>query len=92
MSTPPEHRSTEPQPVVSTSTTPTPTPAVDPPAPRSRAQRAYDPVARIAQVVIAAVMVILLLLILGGYHFNVTADKTKKERTPKVTHSPKHSP
>ena len=67
----------------------------DPPAGRSSSGRtsgAYDPVARIALVIIAAVMVIFLFLVLGGYHFNVTADKAKKSHTPKVTHSPKHSP
>ncbi|HXJ62304.1 MAG TPA: hypothetical protein VNN79_00990 [Actinomycetota bacterium] len=86
MSTPPEHRPTEPQPVVSTSTPPPA--AAEPPMGRSRAPRAYDPVARIAQVVIAVVLVILFLLIIGGYKFHVTVDKQKKEHTPKVTHSP----
>jgi len=88
MSTPPENAPTERQPVVA-----------DPPPPAStRSGRSsgggYDPVSRIALIVIAAVMVIFLVLVLGGYHFNVTTDKGKdrgdrggKDHTPKVTHS-----
>jgi len=96
MSTPPEHRPTEPQPVVSTSTTPTASaPVADPPASRSRVARsggAYDPVSRIALVVIAALLVIWTLLILGGFKFHVSVDKDKggggKNHSPKVSQSP----
>jgi hypothetical protein len=93
MSTPPEHAPTERQPVVvspaATSTPPvTPTPAVS----RSPRGGGYDPVARIAQVIIAVVMVILLFLVLTGYHFHVTSDKTKSggigKHHTKVSHSP----
>ena len=86
MSTPPEHAPTEPQPSVTAPATPTRSSRVS--------GGGYDPVSRIALIVIAAVMVIFLVLVLGGYHFNVTTDKGKdkgdrggKVHSPKVTHS-----
>ena len=87
MSTPPEHAPTEPVPPVGS-----PPPSAPPPARTSRLGGAYDPIARIAQIVIAAVLVILLLLILGGYKFHVTVDRDKggRDHTPRVAHSPKH--
>ena len=86
MSTPPEHAPTEPQPSVAATTPPTR-------ASRSESGGGYDPVARIALVIIAAIMVIFLVLTLVGYNFHVTVDKDKggkdkgKHPGPKVTHS-----
>ena len=89
MSTPPEHAPTEPQPSVTAPATSTP-PAR---SVRTGGGGGYDPVARIALVIIAAIMVIFLLLTFAGYKFHVTVDKDKapKDHGPKVTksHTPK---
>ena len=70
MSTPPEHAPTEPQQSLS------PPPSTTPPV-RSAGGGGYDPVARIALVIIAAIMVVFLLLTLLGYNFHVVVDKDK---------------
>lgn len=91
-----EHAPTEPQPAVPSSASPAPaaTPASTRPGRRSRANgTGYDPVARIALVIIAAVLVIFLILGLGGYPFHVRVDKDRGgkggggHQGPMVTHS-----
>ena len=94
MSTPPEHAPTEPVPSVTSS----PPPATSPPtrtATTGGGGTGYDPVARIALVIIAAIMVIFLIMTLVGYNFHVTVDKGSKDKdksggkdhSPKVTQS-----
>lgn len=93
MSTPPEHAPTEPVPNVASTAPP---PATSPPtrtAPTGGGP-GYDPVARIALVIIAAIMVIFLIMTLVGYNFHVTVDKGSKDKekggkdhSPKVTQS-----
>ena len=85
MSTPSEHAPTEPQPSFASPTTPP-----SKPAPSGRMSGGgYDPVARIALVIIAAIMVIFLIMTLVGYNFHVTVDKGGKDKGDGKDHSPK---
>jgi hypothetical protein len=92
-----EHAPTEPQPAVPPSGSPTPTATTQAstgPGRRSGARASgtgYDPVARIALVIIAAILVIFLILALTGFPFHVKVEKGGKSggghRGSKVTQS-----